>query len=278
MAEWSRETPWRQGYALTDETVEKFALRDARAPEVTLVVVISHDCDLAASPDKEPEVELIVGRLIEKADGNFTHAKTPRVLHIEFATPDGGKFVELSATKKVRVAKSDFAGHEPRREFQLGPTEQSILQRWLGARYRRAAFPDAFEKRLNESGASARLTKILKPAGKHICAIFFDVDGGKEVQRNDPNDSYALTIVLLYTSQPNSAESEAVALKVREQIESVFKELFFDRDNSWRDIELLECMVMSDEALTYAQSGLLKQWRLEHLSLREDPEDPMIQE
>jgi hypothetical protein len=278
MAEWSRETPWRQGCALTDETVEKFALRDPRAPELTLVVVISHDCDLAASPDKEPEVELIVGRLIEKADGNFTHAKTPRVLHIEFATPDGGNFVELSATKKVRVAKSDFAGHEPRREFQLGPTEQSILQRWLGARYRRAAFPDAFEKRLNESGASARLTKILKPAGKHICAIFFDVDDGNEVQRNDPNDSYALTIVLLYTSQPNSAESEAVALKVREQIESVFKELFFNRDNSWRDIELLECMVMSDQALTYAQSGLLKQWRLEHLSLREDPEDPMIQE
>jgi hypothetical protein len=278
MAEWSRGTPWRQGCVLTDETVEKFALRDARAPEATLVVVVSHDCDLAASPDKEPEIELIVGRQIEKADGNFTHAKTPRVLHIEFATPDGGKFVELSATNKVRVAKSDFADHEPRREFQLRPTEQSILQRWLGARYRRAAFPDAFEKRLNESGASARLTKILKPAGKHICAIFFDVDDGNEVQRNEPNDSYALTIVLLYTSQPNGPESEAVALKVREQIESVFKELFFDKDNSWRDIELLECMVMSDQALTYAQSVLLKQWRLEHLSLREDPEHPMIQE
>jgi hypothetical protein len=278
MAEWSRETPWRQGCALTDETVEKFALRDARAPETTVVVVISHDCDLAASTDKEPEVELIVGRQIEKADGNFTHAKTPRVLHIEFATPDGGKFVELSATRKVRVAKSDFAGHEPRREFQLGPTEQSILQRWLGARYRRAAFPDAFEKRLNESGASTRLTKILKPAGKHICAIFFDVDDGNEVQRIEANDTYALAIVLLYASQPNSRESEAVALQVGEQIESAFKELFFNENNSWRDIELLECRVMSDEALTYAQSVLLRQWRLEHLSLRKDPEDPMMQE
>jgi hypothetical protein len=200
------------------------------------------------------------------------------VLHIEFATPDGGKFVELSATRKVRVAKSDFADHEPSREFQLGPAEQSILQRWLAARYRRAAFPDAFAKRLNESGASAHLTKILKPAGKHICAIFFDVDDGNEVQRNEPNDSYALTIVLLYTSQPNSQESEAVALKVREQIESLFEELFLNKDDSWRDIELLECMVMSDQGLTYAQSVLLKQWRLEHLSLRADPEDPMIQE
>jgi len=35
---------------------------------------------------------------------------------------------------------------------------------------------------------------------------------------------------------------------------------------------------MSDEALSYAQAMLLKQWRLEHLSLREEPQDPMMQE
>ena len=278
MAEWSRETPWRQGHVLTDDTVDKFGLRDAQDHEKTVVVVVSHDCDLAASPEKEPDIELIVGRQIEKADGNFTHAKTPRVLHVEFATPEGAKLVELGATKKTRVVKNDFADQEPRREFQLGPAGQSILQRWLGARYRRAAFPDAFEKRLNESGASARLSKILKPAGKHICAIFFDVDSGEEVQRNQPEDTYGLAVVLLYPSQPSCQESEAVALQVKEQIEAAFKQLFFNENNSWREIELLACMVMSDEALTYAQSTLLKQWRLEHLSLREEPEDPMMQE
>jgi len=161
MAEWSRETPWRQGHVVTDEAVDKLALRDAQAPEASLVVVISHDCDLAASPDREPEVELIVGRQIQKADGNFTHAKTPRVLHIEFAAADDRKFVELAATKKVRVAKELFADHQPRQEFQLGPAEQSILQRWLGARYRRSAFPDAFEKRLDSSGADKRLSRFL---------------------------------------------------------------------------------------------------------------------
>src|SRR3989442_1375917 len=192
MAEWRRETLWRQGHVLDDKTVAKFGLRNAQAPNKTLVVVVSHDCDLAASPDKEPDVELIIGRQIEKADGNFTHAKTARLLHIEFATPDGVKLVELAATKKVQVAKKDFADHEPRQEFQLGSSGQSILQRWLAARYRRAAFPDAFEKRLNESGASARLSKILKPVGKHICGIFFDVDDGDEVQRTEPDDTYEL--------------------------------------------------------------------------------------
>lgn len=278
MAKWTRATRWRQGHVLTDDAVDKLGLRDARAPKQTLVVVVSHDCDLAASSEKEPDVELIIGQQIEKADGNFTHAKTPRVLHIEFKTPNGPKVVELAAIRKARVAKNDLADHEPRGEFKLGPAGQSILQRWLGARYRRAAFPDAFEKRLNESGASARLSRILKPAGKHICAIFFDVDNGNEVERSEPNDAYELAIVLLYPGQPNSEESEAATLKVKEQIETVFKELFFDESKSRRGIELLDCMVMSDEALTYAQSTLMKQWRLEHLSLREDPENPMMQE
>ena len=278
MAEWRRETSWRQGHVLTDETVDRFALRDAQAPESTVVVVISHDCDLAASPDKEPEVEVIVGRLIEKADGNFTHAKTPRVLHIEFATAEGTKCVELVATRKTRISKGDFADHAPRPQFNLGPAQQSVLQRWLGARYRRAAFPDAFERRLDKSGADRRLSKILKPVGEHIRGIFFDVDDGNDAQREEPEDTYALAIVLVYTSQPHGHESEAAALKVQEQIEAAFKESFFNKNKSWREIELVECMVMSDEALTYAQSLMLKQWRLEHLSLREGPHDPMMQE
>jgi hypothetical protein len=132
--------------------------------------------------------------------------------------------------------------------------------------------------RLDKSGADRRLSKILKPEGEHICAIFFDVDSGGEVQRQEPEDTFVLAIVLVYTSQPYGHESEAAALKVKEQIEAAFKELFFAKNNSWRDIELLECMVMSDEALTYAQSVMLKQWRLEQLSLRKEPQDPMMEE
>jgi hypothetical protein len=170
MAEWTRETPWRQGHVLAGETIDKLGLRDTRAPERT-VVVITHDCDLAASPDKEPDIEVIIGRLVEKADGNFTHAKSPRVLHLAFTTPGGPRVVELAATNKARIAKTDLIDHAPRRGWELDPTGLSILQRWLAARYRRTAFPDAFEELLNRSGASARLTKILKPAGKHICAV-----------------------------------------------------------------------------------------------------------
>ena len=50
--------------------------------DATCAVVVSHDCDLAnENLDVEPDVEVIVGRTIEKADGNFTWAKAPRTLH-----------------------------------------------------------------------------------------------------------------------------------------------------------------------------------------------------
>lgn len=271
MAEWSRETPWRQGHIASQETANKLGLAEGG-----VVVIISHDCDLAALPNKEPEVELIVGRQVEKADGNYTHAKTARALHLEFKTPEGPAFVELVARNKTRVLKNALADEIPNSEFELDPGNRSILQRWLAARYRRSAFPDEFDRRLN-SGAIDRLNKILKPAGQHIRAIFFDVDQGEEVQRNGPDDTYTLSIVLLHTSQPDGDESEAVALKAKEEFESVFEDLFFKKNNRWTEIELEDCTVMSDEALSYGQSLVLKEWRLEHLSLRDDPEQPMME-
>jgi hypothetical protein len=278
MAEWSRATLWRQGRVFRDQTVDELNLRDPQMPGETIAVVISHDCDLAADPEKEPAVEVIVGRLIEKPDGNFTHAKTARVLHLGFVVSGQKKFVELMAVNKAAISKVVLADHSPVEDFQLDANGLSILQRWLAARYRRAAFPDAFEKRLKRSGTSDQLTRIIKPLEEHIPAIFFDVDEGHEVQREKQDDTYSLYIILLYASEPEAQEAERAALKAKQQIEDTFKAAFYDNEGRWENIELCGCTVMSDEALTYAQSTLFKQWRLEHLSLREEPQHSMMQE
>ena len=59
MGEWSRETHWRQGSVLPDDASKALELSHPESPERTFVVVISHDCDLAADPDREPLVELV---------------------------------------------------------------------------------------------------------------------------------------------------------------------------------------------------------------------------
>ena len=276
MAEWSRETYWHQGSVLPDNASEVLALSHPESPERTFVVVISHDCDLAADPEREPLVELVTGRIIDaiKAD---SHAKSARRLQIEFQGLQGPIAVELLATHKSFVQKSDLAPFDPRADVNLDAQGLSILQRWLAARYRRAAFPDEFERRLKEARLPRRIEKALNAAGKHVIAVFFDVDGGEDIQRNGPDDFYRLGIYLLYDTTQNEPEAEAATRSASDQIEEAFEKAFRSKDNSWRNIRLEYCDVMSDQALSYGNSLHFKQWRLEHISLEDDPPQALLE-
>lgn len=46
MAEWNRDTPWRQGHLLGNEAIEALKLRSSVELDQMLVIVASHDCDL----------------------------------------------------------------------------------------------------------------------------------------------------------------------------------------------------------------------------------------
>jgi hypothetical protein len=274
MAQWDRTTPWRQGHLLTDEAATTLNLKGSQPQAV--VVVISHDCDLAATPSKEPNVEVIRGRQIETPDGNFAHAKNARALHLPFICGNQKQWIELLATDKLAIGKADLAAFAPRPDLRLDQAGHSILQRWLAGRYRRAAFPDAFENRLKQNGLQEKLIGILKPLGEHIVAVFFDVDNGQEAVRTDPSDTYALRIYIAYATDPDPGRAQAAAEEVRDKIETAFRQRLFEPTQQWTDIELCECITISEESLTYRQSTLFKQWHLEYISLREDPPGLML--
>lgn len=81
MAEWNRNTPWRQGHLLSQDAITTLGLRHAARSEQTVVIVASHDCDLAQAPEGEPKIEIVIGCLVTDKDGNCTHAKNARKLH-----------------------------------------------------------------------------------------------------------------------------------------------------------------------------------------------------
>jgi hypothetical protein len=238
--------------------------------------VISHDCDIASAPNQEPNVEVIVGCRIDSSNGNFTHAKNARRLHLDFRQEEARVAVELLATKKISISKESLFDFQPRDGLSLDQQGHSILQRWLAARYRRAAFPDEFDRRLADSGLKDKLGKILKPLGPWIPAVFFDIDAGEEIKRAGPDDTYVLDVIILHTTEDDPDKALTAATQVKQEIEKAFREKLYVEGTGWRHIELRDCLVMSDEALTYRQSTLLKQWRLEHISLREDPVQPMF--
>jgi hypothetical protein len=279
MTKWTRETPWRQGYLLTDEAIKSLGLLQLEFKENTLVVVATHDCDLAQAPDREPHIEVIVGRRIESLDGNCTHAKSARTLHMQYEG-DEPLLAEFVNTAKHSILKKDLLNFKPVSSVKLSPQNLAIFQQWLASRYRRSAFPDEFERRLvNETKLAEKISKAIKPSGALITAVFFDVDEGKDIVHEKPDDSYLLDIILLHSAGSDFNLAESAAIKVKEAIEKSFKEkLYNHRTGKWKWIELRYVDVISEEALTFRQSTLLKKWRLDHISLGAEPQQRMLTE
>ncbi len=155
-----------------------------------------------------------------------------------------------------------------------------MLQRWLAARYRRAAFPDEFDRRFkDETGVAERLARVFKDSGNHVPAVFFDIDGHEDLRRNGPDEPFEVFITLLYATNVDPTEAESAASTAAKRIEEIFKSrCTVDRAGTkvWQWIELQGVEVISDQALTYADSLQLTQWHADHISLRSEPEQPML--
>ena len=278
MAEWNRDTPWRQGHLLGNDATEALGLHSA-APDQTVVIVATHDCDLAQTPEAEPLIEVIVGLLVTHKDGNCTHSKNARKLHIEFA----GEVVfwaEFEATAKNSIDKRLMNKFIPRPDARLSPENHAIFQMWLASRYRRSAFPDEFERRLTskEFKIHEKIAKAVKPHGELIAGIFFDVDEGQEVTRDSPDDTYTLDVTILHAADPDFDAAEKAAQTVAEAIEKAFRDKLFNPTKTWQYIELRSCEAISESVLTYQMFKQLKRWRLEHISLAADPQQSVLAE
>lgn len=277
MVEWSRETLWRQGLFLDDNSIDKCKLRSEEFPEKTVVIMASHDCDLPQPPSIEPYFEVIVGRYIDHLDGACTFTKSPRKLHIEIQTLEGQKFVEFIAKDKHRIDKSHLPRIIPHLNLQLDVDGLREFKRWLSVRYSRSSFADAFETRLKSHKLDRDIAKILKKHGELITGIFFEVDEGQEIEHASPEDPYLLDITIIYSTNLDPDAAGVAAQEASVAITDSFKAKLLDNINkTWKEIELRYCDAISDEALTYKQSTQLKLWRLDYISLAEDPPHPII--
>lgn len=278
MTERERDNPWRQGLVIPTDVIAALGLNLAKTSAPAIAVVVSHDCDITQTAEIEPNVEVIIGHIIANGDGNCTHAKNPRRLHLP-CTGGGEKIiVELNAAAKRAIAKTGHDGlgaHRPAPDMRFTTAERDILQRWLAARYRRAAFPEEFDRRLDrETGVWNVLLKILKPTDRHISAVFVDVDYGEQYERQGADDCYSLAIYLLYDTSSDPAAAEAAAARAAEQISAAFEKRCRS-DGHWQWIELVECIPIADTSMTYALSQSLMKWSLDYLSLRGDPSGPI---
>jgi hypothetical protein len=272
---WTRDTPWRQGHVLTAEAIQSLGLSHPETPDSTCVVVISHDCDLANDALQiEPDVEVIVGRHLPKGDGNYFWAKAPRTLHIDVLQNDIAAVVELVATAKRFIPKQALAAFSPDTAYSFPGKSLAALRSWLGIRYNRAAFPDPFVDRLSQSKVDKRLAKIIEPVGNLLSAVYFDVDGGQEIDHSD-GSPYELKIVLAYPAGDDPEQAADEVEKLEADIQDLFSKKHFDQaTGKWNGVALKQCMSISEDDLRVSRARLLTQWRLEYMTLRADEEQP----
>lgn len=270
-ATWTRDTPWRQGHLLTPEAAQALGLSHPESPDSTCVVVISHDCDLANDAlHIEPDVEVIIGRRVQKGDGNYFWAKAPRTLHVDALHGGGVAVIELVATTKRTIPKQTLAAFTPDTAYALPGKSLSALRTWLGVRYNRAAFPDPFVNRLSEFKVDKRLAKIIEPVGNLLSAVYFDVDGGSEIDRSD-GSPYNLKIVLAYPPGEDPEQAADDVEKIETAITTLFEDKHFDQGSGkWNGIALKQCMSISEDDLSVSKARLLTQWRLEYMTIKAD--------
>lgn len=271
MSGWDRDTPWRQGRLLPVEVASSLGLQHTSGPQNTIVIVASHDCDLASPIENEPMIEVVVGQVIEKHDGNLTHAKNPRRLHINFK--EKAVSVEFEIVNKVVIPKKSLIGIPPRDDLVLSIEEFNTFQHWLASRYRRSAFSNQFESRLQRSELDKKIARALKPHGDLIVGIFFDVDQGSDTDRpeNEPNE---LSIILLHQAAPDFEAAFNAASDAANAIQTAFETKLF-ANGTWESIELISIDVISEEALSYFEFKMLKSWRVDYLSLADTPQQAM---
>jgi len=254
---WTRDTPWRQGHLLSPEAALAVGLSHPESPDLTCVVVISHDCDLANDALQiEPNVEVIVGRRVQKGDGNYFWAKAPRTLHIDAQHGDFEAVIELVATAKQTIPKQVLAAFPPDTSYALPGKSLSALRSWLGVRYNRAAFPDPFVTRLSQFKVDKRLAKIIS-------------DG----------NPYELKIVLAYPPGDDPEQAADDVEKIETAITNLFEEKYFDQGSGkWNGIALKQCMSISEDDLPVSKARLLAQWRLEYMTIKADDDQvgPLI--
>lgn len=274
-ANWTRDTPWRQGHVLTADAIQALGLSHPETPDSTCVVVISHDCDLANDALQiEPDVEIIVGRHLPKGDGNYFWAKAPRTLHIDVLQNDIAAVVELVATAKRFIPKQALAAFSPDPAYSFPGKSLSALRSWLGIRYNRAAFPDPFVDRLSQSKVDKRLAKIIEPVGNLLSAVYFDVDGGQEIDHSD-GSPYEMKIVLAYPPGDDPEQAADEVEKLEADIQDLFSKKHFDQaTGKWNGVALKQCMSISEDDLRVSRARLLTQWRLEYMTLKADEEQP----
>ncbi len=262
-----RDTAWRQGYVLSEESASAL-VSDIEKGE--RVIVVTHDCDL--SSDAELFVEVIIAKNVLAINSDLTNSKNPRRLHITFENCQD--FLELHQFRKRSIDRSDFESSAVQ-DPALLLTDRSVktLKQWLASRYGRPAFPNAFELRLrkninSKTTVEKKIGKIMGSESTYLIGLFIDFGDQRGVELECGNP-YAISILVIYDASEGGRDARKAAEKKCDGLRELF-ESAYGKPEEATEIALDNCEAISDVEMTLADVRRTDQWRLEYVSLDSD--------
>jgi len=252
---------WRQGDVIPIETAE--ALTGKSLEPGTICIIATHDCEVS-SPDltRDPHVEILLARPTEE-DGNYTHGKNPRRLHLSLSYKDDQTTVEISAVEIYRVDRANLAKAAPASDCYLGAENIRTLATWLGKRYYREAFPDAFNERVRQ--VQSKLPKATRSSGSLLSGIYIDLDTAEELAEES---SYEIQLFATMTV-PDYADPVR-----RSEAQAVFDRILSLFDDA-RGVDVVNDALLAEDLVSLDDLRRLRRWDWDYLTLREEVgEDP----
>ena len=167
-----------------------------------IAIVISQDCDVVQrSLAKEPYVEVIRGRLVQTEDGNLMQGKNPRSIQIPITSEGDLQICQLSIHDRGRLNRGELSTVDPDNRLALQPRDIRLLGDWVGNRYTRSAFPDAFNQRLEDPSKKAdrrQLRALLEANGRRVAGIFVRLSSERELE---PHEDYGIIMWIVIESE-----------------------------------------------------------------------------
>ncbi len=270
-----RNTLWRQGSVIN--TSDGQALGIEYPDDSCIAVVITHDCDLPN--DQEEFVEVILGRACQ-IDKQLLNARNPRRLHIVYAKDASEFAIELNQANKVKVSKAHLSTlSPPDHSFEISDDEKRTLKQWLASRYGRPAYPNNFETRLTSRNTKKvkfekKVAEIVALKTRHIIALFFDLDENRNIELPE-GEPYVLKIIVAYDAIEGGPEARVSAEQAASDLKILFHKEFGTPDVA-EEIALESCTAVADTEIKLSDIRKIDQWRLEYVSIQDDPHSPFL--
>lgn len=259
------EKGWRQGSVLSATLAKVARVHSPAGIEYTKddwLIITSHDCDVVnKSLDKEPRVELLVGRphRAPKPDKGQAGGRNPRTLELVIPTEDGPHILKLSVHDRWTIPRELLEQEAP--ATCLPDKERRLVAEWLAKRYIRAAFPTSFDQRWRQGKNLSKWTKLLNKYSEWIQGVYLRLSTDQELSDDKPYRCHLILAV------PDIKRSDSGWGEMRNEIETKVSKFWEQFDPS---IIFDGCDVRGTDEITIADLEPYKRFDADWLSFADD--------